>query len=391
MTSPFAYGPSGRWLTSTQAHEVFICDGDDEHTVHVIELDATVTGVRNTPAQVLALDAQGTLYGLDPRSGKRAWTLGMGAPGLALAATEAGRWAAVHGNGVTWGEGSGQLGELEVAGARHAAFDPTGQTLAIVTEDGTLSTVKLGGALGPGRALGYGATGLAYSRLGWWLVSTTRGVFRVPVDGGEPELYLKWGGDDHPVGVTCSLNGRLCAFVTERKVVVLFGVERDANCGAIIYPEREVGELEFGPQAWLGIGLGLGDGNKVDLLDGSSCSRTDPPPGRPRNRWALQLSFDADEVGEVHGPRGAAPAPAAAHDGAAADPRTQWGATPDDAPSSQAAPTTGMLFYALGLLVAAGVLGYAAIAGWFDPFMAWLGAGILGVSGISIFAASRRG
>jgi len=45
----------------------------------------------------------------------------------------------------------------------------------------------------------------------------------------------------------------------------------------------------------------------------------------------------------------------------------------------------------MGLLVAAGLLGWTAVAGWYDdPFLAWLGVGILGISGVSIFAASRR-
>lgn len=391
--SPFAYGPAGRWLTTTQDHEVFICDGDDDHTVHVIALDDVVAGVRNTPALVLALDVRGTLYGLDPATGLRAWTLPVAGDGLGLAGTEAGRWAVVHGGGVTWGEGSQRRGELPLAGARFAAFEPSGRVLALVTADGGLCTVEPGGSPTPLRELGYAATGLCWSALGLWLVSTTRGIFRVPAAGGEPELYLKWGGDAPPVGVACSLNGRICAFTSEGRAVVLFGVERDVNLGAIVYLDREPGELEFGPKAWLGIGLGRGDGNKIDLVGGAT-HRTDPPPDRPINRWMVKLGHDAAEIATEHDrpapAPAAAPAPVEPLPGGitSADPRTQWGGSP--ASTGSAPPSPGMLYYAVGLLVAAGLLGWSAVAGWYDdPFLAWLGVGILGISGVSILAASR--
>lgn len=380
--APFAYGASGRWLTSTHEHEVFICDADDEHTVHVVPLDSTVAGVRNTPSLVLALDVGGTLYGLDPSTGERAWVLPIGPGARVLDATEAGRWVVVHDGGLSFGEGPQQHGHLSVPGARFARFDPSGQVLAVVDADGNFGTAPVGGPLGSMAPLGFAPTGLAHSRLGWWLVSTTRGIFRVPATGGEPQLYLKWGGDSPPEGVVCSRNGRLCAFITEGNVVVLFGVEHDTNCGAIVYADRQVGELEFGPQAWLGVGIGLGDGNKIDLLRGA-CHRTDPPPDRPRNRWMLQLGFEPEEIAAVHGPADAVPSPASA------DPRTQWGGA--SAATGQAPPTAGMHLYAVGLLGVAGFLAYTAVSGWYDDsFMAWLFVGILGISGVSILVSGLR-
>jgi len=52
--------------------------------------------------------------------------------------------------------------------------------------------------------------------------------------------------------------------------------------------------------------------------------------------------------------------------------------------------SAGMLYYAVGLLAAAGLLGWTAIAGWYDdPFLAWMVVGILAIAGASILAASR--
>ncbi|MCB9715547.1 MAG: hypothetical protein H6712_16890 [Myxococcales bacterium] len=384
ILAPFAYGASGRWLTSSQAHEVFICDGNEDHTVHVIALDGTVTGLRNTDGLVLALDDGGMLYGLDPGTGQRAWVVPVGSGARMLDATETGRWAVVHDGGVSWGEGPQQRGHLSIPEARFARFDPSGQVLAVVDAEGSFRTDALAGSPGPAQALGFAPTGLAHSRLGWWLVSTTRGIFRVPVSGGEPELYLKWGGGSPPEAVACSHNGRLCAFITEGNVVALFGVERDANLGAIVYADRKVGELEFGPQAWLGVGIGLGDGNKIDLLHAHACHRTDPPPDRPRNRWMLQLGYDPAEIAPVFGPPDAAPAPSA-------DPRTQWGANEGTPATGDAPPSAGMHLYAVGLLGIAAFLAYTAVSDWYDDsFMAWLGVGILGVSGLSILLSGLR-
>lgn len=385
ILAPFAYGASGRWLTSTHEHEVFICDGNEEHTVHVIALDSAVVGVRNTDALVLALDAGGTLYGLDPLTGQRSWEVPVGSGPRMLEATSTGRWAVVHDGGVSWGEGPQQRGHLTVPGARFARFDPSGQVLAIVDAEGAFVAAPVEGPVGPATPLGFAPTGLAHSRLGWWLVSTTRGVFRVPTGGGEPQLYLKWGGDSPPVGVVCSTNGRLCAFVTEDKAVVIFGVERDANLGAIVYHDRTPSELEFGPAGWLGVGIGRGDGNKINLLQAHACHRTDPPPDRPRNRWMVQLGYSPEEIIEVFGSP-EAPTPAAS-----ADPRTQWGSGDSVAPTGDAPPTAGMHLYAVGLLGVAAFLAYTAIDHWWDDsFMAWLGAGILGVSGLSILLSGLR-
>jgi hypothetical protein len=294
-------------LTSTDRLEVFICHGEEEHAVHVIALDHPVVGVRNTPELVLALDAQGNLYGLDPRTGARAWVRPIGPDPRSLTALESGRWAVAHGEGITWGDVAQPGGEVPLGGAQYAAFDPTGQRLAYVTAAGDFGVVTPGQPPGPTQALGFASTGLAHSRLGYWLVSTTRGIFRVPTEGGEPELFLKWGGEHPPEGVVCSRNGRVCAFAVGTDCVALFGVEVDTNCGGIVYHDREVGELDFGPEAWLGIGIGRGDGNKIDLLHGS-CHRTDPPPDRPRNRWMVQLGFEPDDVAQVYAPPAATPA-----------------------------------------------------------------------------------
>ena len=93
-SAPFAYGYSGRWLTSTHDREVFFCDGNEDHTVNIVALAGPVVGVRNTAQAVLALDAEGQLYGIDPGAGVHRWQISVGSGGWSRprAASFAYRW-----------------------------------------------------------------------------------------------------------------------------------------------------------------------------------------------------------------------------------------------------------------------------------------------------------
>src|SRR5690606_23898311 len=256
--------------------------------------DGTVRGVRNVAAGVLAVDETGALILLEVSTGKLAWRTELGVTPLALAATESGRWAVVHDRGVLYGRGPEQEGSVDLPGATAAVFRDD-DTLGLLGETGQLEICDLRSSRQTTVELGVGCDSIAWSALGWWLVAAEGGVYRIAADGSNPIRFLKWSGG--AVSSICaSQAGGLCAFVTEGQYVVIFGVVRDINCGTIVYIERTAYELEFGPDAMLGIGIGLGDGNKIDLSRSGMVSRTDPPPDRPRNRWALKVAHDPEEV-----------------------------------------------------------------------------------------------
>lgn len=292
--SPFAYGPSGRLLTSTAGHEVFCCNGDDEAPHFVHAMDGTVTGVRNVHGGVLACDETGSLVLILVPEGSEAWRLQLGVQPSALAATESGHWAAVHDMGIVYGHGPKHLGEINLQSATAAVFRDD-HTLAIVGSGGQLEIRDLQTNGRKTVELGSPCVAVAWSALGWWLVASEQGVHRVEADGSAALRYLKWSGK--PISaLAASKAGGLCAFVTEEHYVCVFGVVRDINCGAIVYPERVAYEVEFGPGNMLGIGIGMGDGNKIDLTRSGGVARTDPPPGRPINRWLLQVGHDPADV-----------------------------------------------------------------------------------------------
>jgi hypothetical protein len=62
--------------------------------------------------------------------------------------------------------------------------------------------------------------------------------------------------------------------------------ETDAT---ISYFDRDITDVCFGPDPWLGIGMNLGDGNKINLETGAT-HRTDTHPGRDHHSWALSVS-----------------------------------------------------------------------------------------------------
>jgi hypothetical protein len=289
---PFAYGYSGRLLTSTEGNEVFCCDGDDEAPYFVHAMDGAVRGVRNVAGGVLAIDEAGTLILLGTE-GEVAWRSELGVAPIALAATESGRWAVVHDRGALYGRGREQEGSIDLPGATSAAFSDDDQ-LALLGEGGRLEICNLRSNRQTSVELGVTCDSVAWSALGWWLVAAEGGVHRIDADGSNPIRFLKWSGGSLS-SICASKAGGLCAFVTEAKYVVIFGVVRDINCGTIAYVERTAYELEFGPGTLLGIGIGLGDGNKVDLSR-TGISRTDPPPDRPRNRWLVKVGHDPAEV-----------------------------------------------------------------------------------------------
>lgn len=362
---PFAYGHSGRLLTSTEANEVFCCDGDDEAPYFIHAMDGVVRGVRNVAGGVLATDDTGALILLAAPAGTISWRTDLGVRPIALAATESGRWAVVHDRGVLYGRGSRQEGSVDLIGATAAAFRDE-DTLALLGESGRLEICDLRSNRQTTVELGLTCDSIAWSALGWWLVAAEGGVYRIDANGNNPLRFLKWSGGALSA-ICASKSGGLCAFVTEAQYVVIFGVVRDINCGTVIYPERIAHELEFGPDAMLGIGIGLGDGNKIDLRRKGSVSRTDPPPDRPRNRWLIQSSYDPADVERALQLERAYQAGQIRFEGnemitvANAEPKPAPASAPASAPQTASEPApesakSGWIWVVLGLAILVGIV-----------------------------------
>jgi hypothetical protein len=136
-------------------------------------------------------------------------------------------------------------------------------------------------------------TGLAWCPSGEWLLSTPKAL--VLFDRNLSTWETLVSVDDLKLsGAVASPNGKFFAFRIDRDCVGIVG-RVVGQLGTVQYRGRTVGELEFGPHPNLGIGIGMGDGNLVSLLS-DQVHRTDPPPGRTRNRWLVGVSIDTTKV-----------------------------------------------------------------------------------------------
>jgi len=284
----FAFGADDRYLSSSSGASLIICSSHDSADPFQVNMTGEVRGIRHLANTVLCVDSTGLLAAIDGDNGEVLWSVQTGVEATRLVCEPRGSWAVMHDGGIVRGQILQVESHDEVAGVRDIAFDHAGG-FAWLTGDALV--------YGDGQrvAIPNNPNSLCWSALGWWLVATDVGLYRLRPGESEPLLFLKMSNGEKR-RIACSADGRVCAFLYDASTVCVFGVEIDINCGAIQYPSgREVCELDFGPHYWLGLGLGEGDGNKVNLLTGA-IHRTDPPPGQAPNRWLISAGVELDEV-----------------------------------------------------------------------------------------------
>ncbi|HEY3451470.1 MAG TPA: hypothetical protein VGK67_34245 [Myxococcales bacterium] len=285
MPHPFAYSPDGAHLVSADGSELLVYDGPSEGPLWRKALPGPVLAVGVTEREIVSLDELGTLTRWKKNEPVPVEAVELGAipEGLAVSA---------DGTCVAWSDGALHLVEpgkpprsLEFAGATAAGFGPN-QTLAVGFDDGAVRLLQLpGGELLRTTRVESRVVGLGYSALGAWFVAAGNALFHV-LPKKEAELYRRYA-EEKVESLACSPDGTLLACRLAGRKVVVLAFSTHEQVAVIEYLEREVGEVAFGPWPWLGVGLDLGDGNKIDL-DSGRVHRTDEHPGRPHNSWALQ-------------------------------------------------------------------------------------------------------
>lgn len=291
--TPFALGPAGNLLVSTNGAEVIACLVNSSNASWAVDVGRPIAGVRNSDEAVLVVDDGGLLKRLDPSSGRPLGEVATGRPAIGLAATREGRWAVIHADGITVGQRLQMQGTFDAAGTTHAAFSPEG-TLAVAVGN---ELILLNRELGEQRRIDLSdpITGLCGSPGTQWLVTSAQRLEFVSADLSNRTAL---GNLDDGVlsGGVVSPTGKIVAVRVDGNTVHLMGVKQ-GSLGSIRYPARTVGELEFGPHPYLSIGLGLGDGNYLSLLV-DSLSRTDPPAGRKSNRWLVAMGLNYAAIRE---------------------------------------------------------------------------------------------
>ena len=303
MTSPdippFAYGYDGALLVTSDGPELLVCAGPDEGPMWRRTLDAVVVGVGVTEAAVVAVDAAGNVVACARADGAVLRTIPLECLARGLAAARSGVVVVLGASSafLVRVDGEGARVEIPARSSTAVAIDAEGRRVAIGAEDGSVRVfdAKTGAERGECKAPAR-VKALCWSPRGYWLASTGVGLVHVSAAGRVLRKLIKT--DDLVLGpLAVSEDGVLVAVRVGTSKVGLFDL-LDRNFQGMVQYERTVGQVEFGPGAWLGIGLDKGDGNKVDLLTGM-VHRTDPHEGRPRNRWVLLADPKTDSIAAV--------------------------------------------------------------------------------------------
>lgn len=295
--SPFAYGIPGRTLVTTDGADLLVHDGDTEAPTWMRTMSAPITGVANTDRCVIALAANGELAVLSSLDGAELSKTSLNLLASGLAASK-NKLAVLGGASV---ELVGMKGErrvsVDLAEPTCAAFDGSGDRLAIGTADGEIAIARaLDGVITGQVRTSAKVAALAYHALAKvFLASVGHTLMKVtPKDDGvdlEPIMTsdkLDWSA------LAISEEGSILAARVGDSRVVLLSLHDYKLMGQIIFG-REVGELEFGPDNYLGVALDQGDGNKVHLTSGG-VNRTDPHEGRARNSWFVLPDIKRDLI-----------------------------------------------------------------------------------------------
>ncbi|MDB4946618.1 MAG: hypothetical protein JWP97_6152 [Labilithrix sp.] len=321
-----AYGPEDHLLVTYDGAALLAYDAHTEApkwslvlaapiaAVALVGLDAFPGGRGASPWRqsgaarwVVAVDTNGLVHVVDGTSGDEVTALGpFGAP-VAVAAGPGGRFALATGERVhVWQ--SGERAELPER-ASALAFSLEGTTLAVGAVDGTLRFLSATPGAPPVETfcavVHGGVSDLVQHPNGNWIVAGREGI-HVVSDAGPTRLRNLPTG---VVRVRVDPRGeRLAAQLTERSVAVYSWPAAEVAT-RIDYLERPVRGLAWGPGAWLGVGLDLGDANKIDVLT-TAAHRTDTHPGRGHNSWMLTVqgppsrlsAKEADEIARMKNP-----------------------------------------------------------------------------------------
>lgn len=186
---------------------------------------------------------------------------------------------------------------LAVPGARHVAFSGDGATALVVDAKGELQLfdARSGAAL-KSLALDKPATFAVWNPLGkCFLVCADTHVKNVKADLSAHDIFISF--KESLVTLAVDDSGR---FVGTRagNVALMVGFPNREMIGSLSYFDKTPGQVAFGPSPWMGVGLNAGDANSVNMTE-EGVYRTDPHPGRVRNRWMLSVGVDPSQTAKV--------------------------------------------------------------------------------------------
>jgi WD40 repeat protein len=233
----------------------------------------------------MAVDERGTLSAFEAKSGSLLGRVDTGSGARAMAAMPDGLCAIISRSGVAVADDEGVHRRLTVNDPQCVAWSTDGMLL-VGSGDGTLTVFAGEDAPMQSEQLDEPIGAVAWHPQGFWIVAAGITVYRLDPAGLE---RITGGPADMPIGsIACAQSGHIAMRLGDKTALVLQYPSRETDA-TISYFDRDITDVCFGPDPWLGIGMNLGDGNKINLETGAT-HRTDTHPGRDHHSWALSVS-----------------------------------------------------------------------------------------------------
>ncbi|MBL8683593.1 MAG: hypothetical protein JNK05_30765 [Myxococcales bacterium] len=282
----FCFDP--QWMFGADGVEMLAYRTPDEEPTWRFAARSPIAGVALASGNAIAVAADGTVGWFDASNGRLRSSANARPSPLDLAADAWGGVAVVYADAIALFDSAGARSLAAPPGAAltTAAFAGQSRLIAAGTTTGQVllfdaASGQYGGAVSVSDKPIASLTGVAHGR---WLATAGDSVYDVTLTSaarftgatGETLGYVVFDANTQCFGLQIAPNAAV--FMDFRS--------KDTRM-SVTYPERLIRGLGVvGPHGYA-VGLDLGDANRFDLQR-QTC-RTEPHPGRPRNRWVLMV------------------------------------------------------------------------------------------------------
>lgn len=288
--SLFAYDVNGKYLVVVDGNELLVHGGVEDEPLWRVLLSSPLAAVQGFGPHIVSLEESGELALWDASQGLKIKSLAVEGAPAALSMSPGGCCAVLTSNSLRLLdlEQGATLNSVELERPTCAAWSDDGQLLAVGLEAGKVYLFDAQLQLVRRIRIDAPTRGVAWNSNGFWLATGGERVFDMPREGGSCQSFTRAGGMA-PSAVVCSPDGSKIALQLAPKLVIVLDWPGKNTIAQLRYHERDIAGVGFGPAPWFGVGLVGGDGNMVNW-ETEMVYRTDPHPGRPMNRWALNFA-----------------------------------------------------------------------------------------------------
>jgi hypothetical protein len=304
MSAPFAYESDGGVLVCGDGPELFAYSGEDDSPMWKQFCEGLLVGVGVAQGSVYSLDDGGGFNTWNEKTGEKLLTVALGSPAIAMQVSDQGTAAALLTSGVAHIQQDGQFFTIPFQGGTALALTGDASRVVVGTGSGDLVLLDLASGVQLSTAkVGAAVVDIAWSPRGYWMVAAGPRLHMVAWDlamldpEAEPGTPLPdplQGTLDlsaPPRSVAVNADGVVVACDNGAQTVLVYELH-EKRCGTTIEYTRDIGQLDFGPDTSLGIGLEYADANRVDVVSGQT-TRTAQGLGRGSEPWFPRVKADS--------------------------------------------------------------------------------------------------